>query len=322
LRRAFSKMGNLKIRRLTSPAVKWLSAFAFGLAILPLIIFLLLPHQNAAGVHPATPAKMETAAIGPESSLNSIFEFDLSTVSASWPPEGGRYTPVLPFSVIPGGVQSGDDLRVALQNDLLAAKHYAIFNVSSSHVVRLARDRRAYVSYRLGDRMYWTSHQGTLHAGEALLTDGVHLARMRCGNRISDPPETPTHPSEPAESLLNSPIAPILPEMVIEPLGGDPSFRDGPLALALLTASRMDPPLSPSPSPTPGFILPYAPISCCANPKGSTGASSAPPSAPSAPIIPPPQPAPVSTPEPATGVLLATALVSFCIFLRKCLRAT
>ena len=49
---------------------------------------------------------------------------------------------MLPFSVIPGGVQSGDDLRVALQNDLLAAKHYAIFNVSSSHVVR----RRATVA--------------------------------------------------------------------------------------------------------------------------------------------------------------------------------
>jgi hypothetical protein len=314
-------MGNQKIRRLTSPAVKWVSAFAFGLAILPLVIFLLLPHQNAAGVHPATPAKMETSGSDPESSLNSIFEFDLSTVFASWPPEGGRYTPVLPYSVIPGGVQSGDELRVALQNDPLGARHYAMFNVSFAHVVRLARDRRAYVSYRLGDRIYWTSHQVTLHAGEALLTDGVPLARTRCGNRISDSPETPTHPSDPAESLLYAPIAPILPEMVIEPLGGDPSFRDGPLALALLTASRIAPPLSPSPSPTPGFIPPYAPINCCANPKGSTGTSSAPPSAPSAPIIPPPQSAPVSTPELATGVLLAVALLGFCIFVRKCLQA-
>src|ERR1700693_5802007 len=275
-------MGNQKIRRLTSPAVKWVSAFAFGLAILPLIIFLLLPYQNAAGVHPATPAKMEISGSDPESSLNSIFAFDLSTVSASWPPEGGRYTPVvLPYSVLPGGVRSGVELRAALQNDPLAAKHYAEFNVSSSHVVRLARDRRAYVSYRLGDRIYWTSHQMTLHAGEALLTDGVHLARTRCGNRISDSPETPTHPSEPAESLLYAPIAPILPEMVIEPLGGDPSFRDSPLSLALLNASRIVPPLSPSPSPTPGFIPPYAPINCCASPKGSTGT----PSVPSVPII-------------------------------------
>ena len=263
--------------------------------------------------------KDETSASGPESSLNSIFAFDLATVSASWPPEGGHHTTaVLPYSVIPGGVQSGDELRVALQNDSLGAKHYAMFNVSSSPVVRLAHDRRAYVSYRLGDRIYWTSHQVTLHAGEALLTDGVPLARTRCGNRISDSPETPTHPSEPAESLLNSPIAPILPEMVIEPVGGDPSFRDGPLALALLTASRMVPPLAPSPSLTPGFISSYAPIICCASPQGSGGT----PSTPVAPIIPPAQPAPVSTPEPATGVLLAVALLSFCVFVRKCLRTT
>jgi hypothetical protein len=212
--------------------------------------------------------------------------------------------------------RSALELRVALQNDPLGAKHYAMFKVSSSCVVRLVRDRRAYVSYRLGDHIYWTSHQVTLHAGEALLTDGVHLARTRCGNRISDSPQTPTHPSEPAESLLNSPIAPILPELVIEPLGGDPSFRDGPLALALLTASRIDPPLSPSPSPTPGFISPYASINCCASPKGSTGT----PSVPVAPVIPPAQPGPASTPEPATGVLLATALLGSCIFLRKCLR--
>jgi hypothetical protein len=316
LRRAFSKMGNQKIRHLTSPAVKWVSAFAFGLAILPLIIFLLLPHKNAAGVRLVATAEIETSGTDAQSSINSISAFDLARVSASWPPEGGRYTPVLPYSVIPGGVNSGNELRAALQNDPLGAKHYATFNVSSSHVVRLARDRRAYVSYRLGERIYWTSHQVTLHAGEALLTDGVHLVRTRCGNRISDSPETPTRPSEPAESLLTSPIAPILPEMVIEPLGGDPSFRDGPLALALLTASRMVPPLSPSPSPTPGFIPTYAPINCCASPKGSTGT----PSVPSAPIIPPAQPAPVSTPEPATGVLLAVVLLGFCIFLRKCLR--
>jgi hypothetical protein len=317
LRRAFSKMGNQKIRRLTSPAVKWVSAFAFGLAILPLIIFLLLPHQNAAGVRLVAPAEIETSGTDAQSSLNSILASALPTVSASWPPEGGRYpTAVLPYSLIPGGVHSGDELRVALHNDPLGARHYATFNVSSSHVVRLARDHRAYVSYRLDDHIYWTSHQVTLHAGEALLTDGVHLARTRCGNRISDSPETPTRPSEPAESLLTSPIAPILPEMVIEPLGGDPSFRDSPLALALLTASRIVPPLSPSPSPTPGFIPTYAPINCCASPKGSTGT----PSVPSAPIIPPAQPAPVSTPEPATGVLLAVVLLGFCIFLRKCLR--
>jgi hypothetical protein len=313
-------MGNQKIRRLTSPAVKWVSAFAFGLAILPLIIFLLLSHQNAAGIHSVAPAEMKTSGTDPQSSFNSIFASDLSTGSASWLPEGGRYTTaVLPYSVIPGGVHSGNELRVALQNDPLVAKHYATFNISSSQVVRLPHERRAYVSYRLGDRIYWTSHQVTLHAGEALLSDGVHWARTRCGNRISDSPETPTHPSEPAESLLDSPFAPILPEMVIEPLGGDPSFRDGPLALALLTASRMAPPLSPSPSPTPGFIgfIPtYAPINCCATPKGSTGT----PSIPSAPIIPPAQPAPVSTPEPATGVLLATALLSLSILLRKCRR--
>jgi hypothetical protein len=166
-------MGNQKIRRLTSPAVKWVSAFAFGPAILPLIIFLLLPHRNAAGVRLVAPAKMETSGSDTQSSRDSILAFDLARVSASCPPEGGRYTSVLPYSVIPGEVHSGVQLRAALQNDPLEAEHYTKFNVSSSHVVRLARDRRGYVSYRLGERIYRTSHQVTLHAGEALLTDGV-----------------------------------------------------------------------------------------------------------------------------------------------------
>ena len=104
--------------------------------------------------------------------------------------------PVYAYSVIPGGVASAKELQTALHQDPVVAKHYSDFQTKSAHIVRLARTRHVYVSYRLGDRIYWTRKKVTLHAGETLFTDGKHLARARCGNRISETPAVPTSPSD------------------------------------------------------------------------------------------------------------------------------
>ena len=52
--------------------------------------------------------------------------------------------------------------------------------------VTLTAPRSAYVSYRRGDRTYWTRDRVWLKAGETVLTDGATTIRARCGNCVSD----------------------------------------------------------------------------------------------------------------------------------------
>ena len=94
--------------------------------------------------------------------------------------------PYYRYSVIPGGAYTAEELKTALAHDSVAASHYAGFHVDETHIVTLQSDRVCYVSYRVGDKLYWTRRPITLHKGETLLTDGVHYARTRCGNRVAD----------------------------------------------------------------------------------------------------------------------------------------
>jgi hypothetical protein len=42
-----------------------------------------------------------------------------------------------------------------------------------------------------------------LHRGEKLVTDGFNLARVRCGNRLSEVPLLPVSPAQPAPAEMN-----------------------------------------------------------------------------------------------------------------------
>lgn len=106
--------------------------------------------------------------------------------------------PLYPYSVIAGGVRSAGELGSAVRNDAVVARHYADFDVAKAHVISLDRDRLAYVSYRMGEQVFWTSHALLLHKGETLITDGTHEARTRCGNRIADTVQAPSSPQQPA----------------------------------------------------------------------------------------------------------------------------
>jgi hypothetical protein len=99
--------------------------------------------------------------------------------------------PIYPYSVIPGGVLSSEELRNAVFNDPSVAFHYADFKVSRTQVLTLGQDRRVYVSYRIGAEIFWTRKTLSLHKGETVITDGIHEARTRCGNRISAIAEAP-----------------------------------------------------------------------------------------------------------------------------------
>ncbi|HUJ30987.1 MAG TPA: PEP-CTERM sorting domain-containing protein [Candidatus Acidoferrum sp.] len=204
--------------------------------------------------------------------------------------EGVRLRPLLPYSVIPGGARDPQELRDAIAHDPVVATHYADFNLGRARVVRLDRDTAVYVSYRLGDRVYWTSKKLMLPKGETVLTDGQHEARTRCGNRLSAAPKTPTALREPERAALENPQPPELtalpmpaPELPISPLG----------------------PLVPPPEETPPghiFIPPLVPIFWI------------PPGTPSTPIVPPPV---KGIPEPGSLLLLSMGFGSVWLVRRK-----
>ena len=199
--------------------------------------------------------------------------------------------PVYAYSVIPGGVATRAELRQALAHDSVAASHYSGFHVAAAHPIWLERARQVYVSYRLGNRTYWTSKKVTLRAGELLLSDGANLVRSRCGNRISEVPLKPTAPTEPAEPVLN---APVLRRDALETTdwpAPPPSWTENPTPFLL----AMAPPVSRSPAPgSAPFVPPFPVVPCCAG-----GLSSQTPTPPPTPPIVPPGPAEPPPIEPS-----------------------
>jgi len=116
--------------------------------------------------------------------------------------------PIYPYSVVPGGVRDARELKWAAEHDPVVAMHYAGFDYDHARVVRLVLARTAYVSYRIGNKVYWTRHRIKLHKGETVITDGKITARARCANRVEEVPEQPTSSSEPPAAKFEEPALP------------------------------------------------------------------------------------------------------------------
>ena len=113
-----------------------------------------------------------------------------------------------PYSVVPGGVGSREELRDIASHDPVVAKHYVGFNYRRARPGRGKKStRKVYLSYRLQNKIYWTVRQASLHPGEKLLTDGSVTARARCGNQVSVLPQAGTSPEEPTMAELDRPDA-------------------------------------------------------------------------------------------------------------------
>ena len=119
-------------------------------------------------------------------------------------PPGDR--PVYRYSVIPGGVRSGEELRAATERDRAVAQHYAGFDYERARIVELPEARAMYLSYRLRDKIYWTRRRMALRKGEKLLTDGKIMARTRCANRVSEEAQPEASPQEPPAEQLEEPL--------------------------------------------------------------------------------------------------------------------
>ena len=209
---------------------------------------------------------------------------------------------VYPYSVIPGGVESAAELRNSVARDPVIAKHYEDFYIERARVVRLSEDRPLYVSYRLGNNVFWSKKRFMLRKGETVITDGEHMARTRCGNRLA---EAPTGPVMAAEPELEA-----APPEEAQALAGGPAFAGAPLAPGEV-------PLTPTPTSaiSPGSGFPGGGIVGSPGiPIAGGGGTPSSPSTPVTPIIPPP---PITTPEPETLLMLSAGLTGVLLGRKK-----
>ena len=155
------------------------------------------------------------------------------------PPE----RPVFRHSVVPGGVYSADEVEAAVSRDHTVAAHYSGINPRTLRVEVLTEDRFVYMSYRVGDEVFWTKQAVRLRQGETILTDGARSIRARCGNCIAFAPMEPTTPDEPEEmefdALTEDPGVlqsrpPLGHELLVPPISGFPVpwLVDGPSGTA------------------------------------------------------------------------------------------
>lgn len=153
-------------------------------------------------------------------------------------------TPVVyRYSVVPGGVDSVDAVTDAIERDAVVAAHYAALDVDKLAVQTLTEPMTAHVSYRIGDTVFWTAKKLTLNAGEQVLSDGTHMVRARCGNRIEMAALLPAFSAEPGpDEFDNLVAAALLPREDDPALGGIGGAQ---------TRSLQD----PIPAPEPGTII-------------------------------------------------------------------
>jgi len=167
-----------------------------GLAIALLALVLTLPSRPEA---PLTEVNDVPSSFGAPPVDDSPFSAD--ELASAFTDDGH---PVYRHSVVAGGVHSLDDVERAVDSDPVVREHYSRVSIANLKVVRTPARREAYMSYRVGDRVYWTSKKIALAEGEAVLTDGTTTIRARCGNLVSDEAMVPTLPQEPASSVFDS----------------------------------------------------------------------------------------------------------------------
>jgi hypothetical protein len=235
--------------------------------------------------------------------------------------------PNYPYSIIPGGAYSAAELRYAHQLDPLVREHYAGFEMKKVQMVRLTEDRYQYVSYRLHQKVYWTKGKLRIPKGELLLTDGTNWARARCGNRLSEKPQSQVSIEEPPAKALSMPPMHLGTPMELAetpPLGElssiPPVINNGNFPPVLPPSSAPPPPELPSLAP-PAPVTPVLPMVSILYPPltliPTNNPTPLPPLTPpigsaSPPIIPPTNDPPVSTvPEPrAIYLFLVTFVLS------------
>lgn len=127
------------------------------------------------------------------------------------PPDYRSGRQMFPYSVVPGGLRNMRDAEDAIGSDPVVALHYRDLHLENLGLRRTAAAMDVFVSYRVRNGIYWTSHRIHMAKGELVLVDGKNLVRARCGNRIAFelPPEAPkAFPIEPPPEVFEYGLPP------------------------------------------------------------------------------------------------------------------
>jgi hypothetical protein len=209
---------------------------------------------------------------------------------------------VYPYSIVPGGAENVHEAKIEMTDPAVRAHYAALgFNVDQLREEKLKTNLVGYVSYRMGDQIYWTAKKLTLRAGETVFTDGTHIARGRCLNCYSALPMSPVRPQEPTEKAMDLPTE--MPVTAYEFPKVPLYAPELPIPIGELTP--IAPPIAAAAGPGAGKnggfwfpIIPFIPP-IHRHPKS--------PTSPTTPVTPPPPVAVV--PEPRyVGFMLAALL--------------
>jgi hypothetical protein len=215
------------------------------------------------------------------------------------------------YSVVPGGLRSKAEMEQSIAENPDLQRHYSGIQVARIHMVQLPEPMFAYVSYRKETKLLWTKKPIAIPTGEAVLSDGTHLVRVRCGNRISKTAMKPVSADEPppSEFARHSPFYPIEPRLLasLPPTLSISSYQPAPLEnsqVADLIQPVPEPPIAfgqafPLLQVPPGSLFVFPP-SGPQHGQGPLGPPIVPPSGPPVvgpPIFPPSGPPIVGPPE-------------------------
>jgi hypothetical protein len=120
-------------------------------------------------------------------------------------PTAGPPRPVFRHAVVPGGVFSREEVWEASLRWPEVEAHYSRVDLAHLDLTRSRKNTRAYVSYKKNGQIFWTSYAVTIPAGEPVLSDGTASIRARCGNQISETPQSPVRTDEPSPVELDTP---------------------------------------------------------------------------------------------------------------------
>lgn len=246
---------------------------------------------------------------------------------------------VYPYSIVPGGVRSSQELLDATAHDPVAARHYAGFDFRKARVVELQESKLVYLSYRLHDKVYWTRKKVSLHKGEKLLTDGKTTARTRCANQVSDKAKPNVSDEEPPAFKFEDPYLADGGTAMHSPFPADLNSAALRHIDGLGLGEAGPPPLSGTNlyggQGGQGFgpiFPPSIPVGACEpaalefgekdsnDEKGETHCPPSPPRPPGQPVPPnpgPPGPPPPPVPEPGTIALVGSGIAGIIYRYRK-----
>jgi hypothetical protein len=120
---------------------------------------------------------------------------------------------IYPFSIVPGGIRSIDELRRAMASSPEIYEHFANFDFDHA---RYGRVTGCYFVSFLDHGIRWTKKCIWLN-DEPMITDGKFTILLRCANRVSDKPQVPAEDVDisqpiiiPAPAVTGWPSRPLL----------------------------------------------------------------------------------------------------------------